>query len=140
MQNLKQYENNMMIIEGPQIEITNNEILHENALRGFFLSLIKFHKIPFLITESESDTAHYLALLARTKSSSSISLRPSRLPETRDEQLQFILEGFPGIGPTTAKALLSRFHSLKNIFNASEQELEEILGKRTKEFRELISR
>ena len=137
MQNLKQYEQNMIILEGSQSEITNNEILHENALRGFLLSLTK-EKFPFILTESESDTAHYLALLARTKSTSKISLRPSRLPETRDAQLQFILEGFPSIGPATAKALLSKFHSLKKIFNASEQDLQEILGKKTKEFIQLL--
>jgi ERCC4-type nuclease len=37
-----------------------------------------------------------------------------------------------------AKSLLARFHSLKNIINASESELQEILGNKTKEFMQLI--
>ena len=135
IKNLQQSPSPMIIIES---STEKKLILHENALRGFFLSLIQEHKIPFILTDSERDTAHYFSLLARTKSPSQISLRPSRLLETREEQLQFILEGFPGIGPVAAKALLNKFHSLKNIFNAQEPELEDILGKKTNEFKSLI--
>ena len=39
------------------------------------------------------------------------------------ERKKFILEGFPGIGPTTAKALLEKFKTLKNIFSKSKKEL-----------------
>jgi len=52
--------------------------------------------------------------------------------------LQFILEGFPGIGPTTAKKLLKKFKSIKKIINASEEELKEILGKKTETFLKII--
>lgn len=131
---LQQVPSPLIIIESPH---EKNLFLHENALRGFLLSLAK-EKFPYIITESESDTAHYLALLARTKSPAPISLRPSRIPKTREEQLQFILEGFPHVGPAKARALLARFHSIKSIVNAPEKELQEILGKRTKEFRDLI--
>jgi len=34
--------------------------------------------------------------------------------------------------------LLKKFSSLKNTINASEEELQKILGKRTKDFKELI--
>jgi ERCC4-type nuclease len=137
LNNLKQHPRSLLIIEGSQENITNNEILHENAVRGFLLSLAK-EKFPFILTQNEKDTALYLSLLARISPSSIHSLRPSRIPDSRKEQLQFILEGFPSIGPATAKALLFRFHSLKNIFNASEHELQDILGKRTKDFINLL--
>jgi len=34
-----------------------------------------------------------------------------------------ILEGFPGIGPSTAKALLKKFKTIKAIINANEKDL-----------------
>lgn len=126
----------LLIIEGILEEDIYSGIIHENALRGFFLSLATNYKIPFIFTQNSKDTAKYLAVLANKKQDAEHSLRASRIFKTKEEQLQFILEGFPNIGPVKAKALLGRFHSLKNIINAQE-ELEEILGKRTKEFKKL---
>lgn len=137
LQNLKQHPSPLLLIEGPQESLVNNEVLHENALRGFLLFLAQ-EKFPCLLSKDAKDTALYLTLLARKKSSAEISIRPSRIFSSKAEQVQFILEGFPRIGPAKAKALLARFHSLKNIINASEQELEEILGKQVKEFHTLI--
>ena len=48
---------------------------------------------------------------------------------------QFIIEGFPGIGPMNAKKLLERFKTIKEIVNASEEELKEILGKKSEVFK-----
>ena len=56
---------------------------------------------------------------------------------------QFIVESLPGIGPTTAKALLNYFGSVENVFMASKQELREVEGigdKRAKEIREMLSK
>ena len=48
-----------------------------------------------------------------------------------DLKSPYIIEGFPGIGPTTARKLIEKFKTIKNIINASKEELEEILGKKT---------
>jgi len=138
IKNLRQYSSSLIIIEGLQESLTNNEILHENALRGFLLSLVLQEESSFILTKNESDTAHYLALLARKKHSQNISLRLSRLPETREEQIQFILEGFKGIGPVIARKLIIKFKSLKNVFLASEEELTLIMGEKAKEFKSLL--
>ena len=139
IKNLKQYEQNMIIIEGLQEDLTNNEILHENAVRGFLLSLAIQEKIPFILTKNEKDTAGYLSLLARKKQSSEIALRPSRILATKEEQIQFVLEGFPNIGPAAAKKLLIHFKSLKNIFLASEEDLKFILGKKAETFYKILN-
>ena len=136
--NLKQHPKPLLLIEGFQEELTNNEILHENAIRGFLLSLVK-EKIPCIITQNETDTARYLALLARKSSPKTLSIRPSRIIQSKEDQLQFILEGFPHVGPTKAKALIKKFKSLKAIINATEEELKPMLGKGTQEFLELLS-
>lgn len=137
LHNLQQHSQRLLIIEG-NVE-SSQHILHENALRGLLLSISLDFQTPCIFTTNEKDTALYLSLLARKKTTQELSLRPSRIPETREEQLQFILEGFPHIGPATAKALLNKFHTLKNIFNARESELQEILGKKTQEFIHLLS-
>jgi Fanconi anemia group M protein len=58
-----------------------------------------------------------------------------RKTRSKKEQLQFILEGFPGIGAETAKKLLKEFKTLKNIINASQEELTSLIGKKAEIFR-----
>ncbi len=138
LEEIKQYPSQLLIIENNQNELSKKNILHENALRGFFLSAALIHKIPIIFTQNEKDTALHLSVLAKKQQNENFSRRPSKLAFSREEQLQFILEGFPHIGPATAKALMKRFHSIKNIINASEEDLQEILGKKTKEFKNLL--
>ncbi len=134
---IKQYPSFFLIIEGPQEELYDNYLVSENAIRGFLLAVITQHKVPIIYSENQEDTANYLTILANKKDKP-LSLRPSKTLKTKEEQIQFILEGFPNIGPTKAKALLSHFKSLKNIINADEEDLSKILGKRAKDFKELI--
>jgi len=49
--------------------------------------------------------------------------------------MQFILESFPGIGPKTAKKLLSHFKTLRELFGASIEEIKELIGKKAEVFR-----
>ena len=137
LEEIKQYPNHLLIIEGNQDDLFNNEILHENALRGFLLSLA-INKTPTIFTKDEKDTSLYLSLLANKKSQP-ISLRPNKIPFTKQQQKQFILEGFPHIGPATAKKLLSNFPSLLSIFQATEEQLQPFLKNRTKDFKDLLS-
>ena len=137
LKELKQYPKAILLIEG----ISNFElyqgILHENALRGFILSVALEHKIPIIFTENEEDSAKYIAVLARKTKKTQLSLRP-KIQLNKDEQKQFILEGFPGIGPTTARKLLDKFKTIKNIINTDEKELKEILGKKTDNFKRVL--
>ncbi len=135
---LKQFPKAFLIVEGEQEDLYNNEILSQNAIRGFLLSVITEYQIPIIFTENEKDTALYLSVLARKKPSA-FSLNPKKISLNKEEQIQFILEGFPNIGPKTAEKLLSKFHSLKNIMNAEESDLSPILGKRTKDFLLLVN-
>ncbi|MEK6893037.1 MAG: ERCC4 domain-containing protein [Nanoarchaeota archaeon] len=138
LEEIKQSPSQLLIIENNQDENSHKNILHKNALRGFFLSTSLIHKIPILFTENEKDTALYLSILAKKQQNENISLRPSKIAFSKEEQQQFILEGFPNIGPVTAKKLLAHFKTLKNIFLASKEELEEILGKKAENFKKLL--
>lgn len=133
---LKQYPKNLLILEGEKESFSN---FHENAFRGFILSTILDFQVPIIFTKNEKETAKYLSILAK-KSKKPYSIRASKILKSSSQQIQFILEGFPNIGPAKAKFLIKNFKSLKNIFNAPEQELKPILGSRTKGFIELINK
>lgn len=137
---LKQYEKHLLLIEGILAEDLYISGIHENAFRGFLLSVALEFQVPIIFTRDEKDSARYISVLARKKEKGEQAIRASKIALTDEEQVQFILEGFPNVGPAKAKALIEKFHSLKNIFNASEEELKGILGKRAEEFRKLIDR
>lgn len=139
LQELQQYENKLLIIEGiDEQELYSDDseekTIHPNAIRGFLLSVTIKHRIPVILTKNYEDTAKYLAVLARKKEKES-SLNVTKKSLNKKERLQFILEGFPGIGPKTARKLLEKFKTLRNIANASMEELTEVIGKKADIFR-----
>jgi len=136
---IKKFEKGILIIEGEIEELYDNNVLHENAVRGFLLSVGINYSVPVIFSSDERETALFISILSRKKENEEISLRPSRNFKTKKEQLQFILEGFSGIGPVKARALIEKFGSLMAIVGASESELKEILGARTTQFLEMIS-
>jgi Fanconi anemia group M protein len=136
---LKQYPKHLLLVEGVlDQDIYSSQGIHENALRGFLLSVALEYQTPIIFTHNEEDTAKYIYVLAKKDKSRDFSLRASKIFLSKKEQLQFILEGFPNVGPAKAKALLEKFKTLNNIFNASEDELKEILGRRAEEFKSLL--
>ncbi|MBU0907354.1 MAG: hypothetical protein KKD18_05060 [Nanoarchaeota archaeon] len=132
---LKQYPKHLLLVEGILDKDLYNGGIHENALRGFLLSVALEFQTPIIFTHNEEDTAKYLYVLAKKDKSPESGLRASKILLSKEEQIQFILEGFPNVGPAKAKALIKKFKSLKNIFDASEEELKEILGARAKDFK-----
>ncbi|MCK5044045.1 hypothetical protein KAR52_03530 [Candidatus Pacearchaeota archaeon] len=139
---LQQYENKLLIIEGidEQELYTDSEErigMHPNAIRGFLLSIVLKHKIPIIFTKNSEDTAKFIFILSKKKSKE-LPLNVSKKSLDKKERLQFILEGFPGIGPKTAKKLLAKFKTIKNVINASSDELKEILGKKSEIVKQII--
>lgn len=134
---IKQYPKHLLLIESSPSE--ENQFLHENASKGFILSVLLNYQIPILFTKDEKDTTQYLHLLAKKKEKSELSVRPSKIAMSDKEQIQFILEGFPNIGPASIKKLLEKYSSLKEIMNANEEDLVQILGKKGEALYSLIN-
>jgi Fanconi anemia group M protein len=137
MESLQQYENKLLLIEGieeQELYSDNSEGVSSNAVRGFLLSILLKHKIPIIFTKNAEDTAKFIDVLARKKETES-SLNASRKSFNKKEQIQFILEGFPGIGPKTAKKLLEKFKTMNNIFNAPLEEITKVIGKKADIFK-----
>ena len=135
---LKQYPRYFLVLEGFNKNIYEGGI-HENAFRGFLLSVALEYRVPVIFTEDAEDTAKYLSVLALKIEKPEPSIRASKILKSKKEQIQFILEGFPYIGPVTAKKLLKKFKSIKNIINAEEDELKSIIGKKGENLYKLIN-
>jgi len=135
---LKQYPKHLLILEGFS-ENVYGPGLHENAFRGFLLSVALEYKIPIIFTQNEKDTAKYLYVLSSKKEKTNHPIRASKIFKSKSQQVQHILEGFPNLGPVKIKSLIAKFKSLKNIINAKESDLHPILGSRTPDFIKLIN-
>jgi len=137
LEELQQYPNKLLIIEGIENrELYNDNIpgINANAIRGFLLSMLLKHKIPIIFTKDYQDTAKFLSVLAKKKETES-GIRARKKAFSKKEQLQYILEGFPGIGPKTAKKLLKKYKTIKKLINTSREELKKDLGKKAEIFK-----
>ena len=139
LSNMQQYNKRLLIIEGELNKNFENSKLNTNSIKGMILSTCLDMNIPIIRTKNSEETSIYLFLLAKRqlKKQSEISLH-SRIPKTKQEQKEYILQAFPNIGPTKSKQLLKEFKSLKNIFSSTKEELNNVLKNRAKEFKEIL--
>ena len=140
IQELQQYEKKLLLVEGidEQELYTDDESgVNSNAVRGFLLSILLKYNIPIIFTKNYEDSAKFISVLSK-KQTKEIALKAKKRILNKKEQLQFIIESFPGIGPITAKKLLAKFKTIQNIINASEQELKETIGKKAEVIIKLI--
>jgi len=132
----------LLIIEGTEnlYELRN---FHPNAIRGMLSAIALDLQIPVIYTRNYKDTASLIQVIAKRleKSINTISLAGKK-PLTLKAQQELIIETFPGIGPLIARELLKDFGSIKNIVNASEEELQKTnkIGKiKAKKLKEIFS-
>jgi len=141
LEEMQQYKDRLLIVEGiaEQELYSDNNLtgINPNAIRGFLLSILLKHRIPIIFTKNYLDTAKFISVLAKKKDAEA-PLNVSKKFLSKKQRLQFILESFPGIGPKTAKKLLKEFKTIKDIMNASLEELKEVLGKKAEILYELI--
>lgn len=127
LENMLQYEKRILIIEG-KIEDAR---INPKAIIGMMLSIELDKKIPIIQTKNTQDTANYLFILAKQQLKGvQESTLHSRKPKSKQEQVQYIIESFPDIGPKNAKILIQKFKTIKDIINASPEELEAEIGKK----------
>jgi len=119
----------LMIIEGENIYHT---FLHPNAIRGALSAIALDFRIPIIQTQSETDTAFMIKRIALREqekdNAKPVSVRTQTKPVTLPEQQLFITESLPGIGPVSAKKLLSHFKTVKNLITASKNDLKKVEG------------
>ena len=138
LEDLQQYKKKILIIEGiDEQELYSDSTerigMHPNAIRGFLLSIILNYNVPIIFSKNSEDTAKFIFILSKRESKEA-SLNVVKKTLNKKERMQFIVEGFSGIGPKTAKKLLKKFRTIKNIINSSQEELKEVIGKRAEIF------
>jgi len=98
-----------------------------SALAGIFQM-----GIYFFITPEREYTARWLADLEKDSTSS----KPRAIRNTpkvpKEEWDRYIVEGFQGIGPSTATGLLREFKTVQNIMTAEIEDLKQVDGVGTK--------
>jgi len=123
------YSAPLIILEGKPEELYTTRNIHENAIRGILASIALNYRIPILFTSGVEETAKLIFLIAKREqlgTEKEIRLRFGRKGLTIQEQQQFILEGFPMVGPSLAKALLKKFGTIRAIVCATIKELQEV--------------
>ena len=137
LRQMKKYKSQLLIIEGDFESLYR--LKNSNSVRGFIISILTNYQIPIIFTKDYNDTAQYLITLAKQQLKPKIeSSLHSRIPKTIQEQKQYILEAFPGIGPATSKKLLKEFKTLAATLTATTEELEKILRKKAKDFKKIM--
>jgi ERCC4-type nuclease len=87
------------------------------------------YRTPIIFTHDSHETAELLFVTAKREQlakDKDIRLRTGRKGLTLTEAQQFVVESLPMVGPAMAKTLLQKFKSVRNIFNASREELMKI--------------
>ena len=123
------YSRPMLILEGENL-LTKRNINH-NAIFGSLASISVDYGIPILTTKDGLETADLLNVIARREQREEkkiVAVRGEKPQMSIKERQQFIVEGLPNVSAVIAKRLLSHFGSIKDIANATEEELLEIRG------------
>lgn len=124
----EEFKKPIMIIEGNDLYAG---FLDPNAIRGAIASIAIDFGISIIPTRNSDDTAAMIKRIAFTEqkgNNTPIQIRTERKPDNLWEQQQFIIESLPNIGPVTAKKLLEKFATVKNVLNASAEEFQEVEG------------
>ena len=123
------YSRPVLILEGDNL-LTRRNINH-NAIFGSLASITVDFGIPILMTKDPSETADLLNVIAQREQREDkkvVATRGEKRQMSLMERQQFIVEGLPNVSAVIAKRLLTHFGSIKDIANATEEELLEIKG------------
>jgi ERCC4-related helicase/DNA uptake protein ComE-like DNA-binding protein len=112
----------------------SSRLVSPEAVTGMLISLAIGFNIPVLNTKTPLETANLIYAIAKseqTEDSSEFSLHFNK-PLSLKEQQEYLVSALPGIGPKLARPLLKRFGSIKNIVDASKEQLQEVelIGKK----------
>ncbi|MBR9676895.1 DEAD/DEAH box helicase [Candidatus Woesearchaeota archaeon] len=124
----KHYRKPLFIIEGEE-DLYSLRNINSQAIRGALAAITVSFNVPLITTKNSFDTAALIAMIAKREQTSKfkeVALH-SQKPTITDAQLQeYIIASLPGVGPTLAKPLLEKFKTIKNIVNASLEQLQEV--------------
>ncbi|MGC8478858.1 MAG: ERCC4 domain-containing protein [Candidatus Micrarchaeia archaeon] len=128
------YGSPIIILEGDRSEF----LLGENIILGAIVALYIDYDSAVILSKSPEETAKIIASIAKREQVSekrALSLKgAARAHNLHDFQL-LVVGNLPGVGPKISESLLQHFKSLKNLANASVEDLMEVekIGKKKAE-------
>ncbi len=129
VKNLKNnFEKPLIVIEGVQ-DVYGVRNIHRNSILGMLATIAVSYGIPIVHTRDFKETAALLQIITKREQEENprdFSLHADKKPLTLKEQQEYVVSSLPGINLTLAKPLLRRFKTIKNIANASKEELQEV--------------
>ena len=123
------YPRPVLILEGENL-LTKRNISHK-AIFGSLASINVDFGVPVITTKDSAETADLLQVMAKREQKDdkkAIAIREEKNSMSLRERQQFMIEGLPNVSAVLAKRLLDHFGSIRNITNASEEELMEVKG------------
>ena len=138
------YERVIFLVEGQSLYEASN--LHPNAIRGALSYLVVLAGVTLLRSEDPRDSALLLATMARHAQQGlgyELSFHAKRAGATPEQQMRYLVEDLPGIGPRMARELLAHFGDVRTLFCANEDALRGVAGigpKRASGIAELLRR
>lgn len=125
---VEEFKKPVIILEGDNLY---SGFMNPNAIRGALAAIAVDFGIPIIPTRSPDDTAamiRRIAIREQAEERPPVQVRTERKPLTLLEQQLFIVESLPNVGPVNARKLLEEFGSVKEIINASEDDLQKVDG------------
>ncbi len=122
------YEKPLLIVEGNS---SDSSRLQKSALLGAYASLITDYSLPLFFTKDSNSTCQLLYSIAKYEQISKknpLRINARKKAHTPLQSQQVIIESLPNVGPKLAKTLILHFKTPKNIFNATQKELEMVDG------------
>ena len=123
------YPRPVLILEGENL-LTKRNISHK-AIFGSLASINVDFGVPVITTKNSAETADLLHVMAKREQKDDkklVAIREEKTSMSLRERQQFVIEGLPNVSAVLANRLLDHFGSIRNITNASEEELMEIKG------------
>jgi len=124
----KEYIHPVIIIEGEGLYRKRN--IDDRAIYGALISLATDFKIPILPSADGKETAGLIHAMIKRKDKKKKSgrRRPDKSTLSDRDSKLFIIEGLPNVSGTLAQRLLEHFGSVRAVFEADLEELQEVEG------------
>ena len=118
----------LVVVQGNE-DIYTVRNIHPNAIRGVLSTIAVSYGIPVLFTKDAKETAELFIAVAKREQDESegeYNLHGERKPLSLAELQEYIISSLPGVGSALSRPLLEHFKTVKNVINATEQELQNI--------------
>ncbi len=124
----RSYQRPVIIIEGEE-DLYSVRNVHKNALRGMLATIAVSYGIPIVWTKNAKDSAGIIYIIAKREQEEDkgeFTPHSSKQHLSLKDHQEYVVSALPGVGMTLAKPLLKAFKTIKNLVNASEEDLQNV--------------